>query len=433
MPDRKIEALKPPARTTMRRLRAALRRAIGLTARDLVRRRRKRTSLHVAAVADHSLALHWHRIIGAMLKFGGASSGNRVKLLCDGDGMMEDLWQAIDGARNQIWFEMYIFEPDKVGRRTLDGLLRAAQRGCQVNLLVDAVGSSALTESILRPLRQAGAAIELFNPVWRWRRRGPLLRRDHRKIIIIDGQIGYTGGMNISEDYAGPRHGNCRFYDCHMRLEGPCLRHLATVFAASWRMAAHESLALPNRAEPVGRTFLQVQASSGRTGRRAIQRSLRLTIRHALKHCHITMSYFVPPPRLIRAINRAADHGVDVRILTAGVSDVPVVALAARHIYGQLLKHGVRIYEMFDSTLHAKTIAIDGIYTTVGSFNLDPWSDKRNLEVNVAIVDQAVAAEVEARFQSDIARASEITLDNWTKRPWWTRVVHWAAYQALKL
>lgn len=420
----------------MRRLRAALRRAVGLPGRQLARRRRRRRRSErrrAAALTDQALARYWERNIAAMLKFGGASTGNRVKVYCDGDAMVEDLWSAIERARLSVWFEMYIFEPDRVGMRTLQAMQRAAERGCKVMFLIDAVGSSTLSEALLRPLRQAGAQVEIFNPLWRWKRSSPFLRRDHRKIIIIDGEVGYTGGMNISEDYAGVKHGNCRFYDCHLQLEGPCVRHLAAVFASSWRLAAGARPPLPPRPEPVGGTFLQVQASSGRSGRRAIQRVMRLSIRRAVKTCFITTSYFVPPRRIIRAITRAADRGVDVRILTAGISDVPIVAMAARHIYGLLLRRGVRIYEMYDSTLHAKTITIDGLLSIVGSFNLDTWSDKRNLEVNVSIVAPAIAQQIEERFLADIARSTEVTLETWTRRRWWTRLLHWAAYQVLKV
>ena len=132
-------------------------------------------------------------------------------------------------------------------------------------------------------------------------------------------------------------------------------------------------------------------------------------------------------------MNRAADRGVDVRILTAGLSDVPVVAMAARHIYGRLLRHGVRIYEMFDSTIHAKTMTIDGVFSTVGSFNLDPWSEKRNLEVKVAMIDPEVALQMEEDFLSCVGKAKEVTLHTWNNRRWWRRALHWAAYQVLRL
>jgi cardiolipin synthase len=136
---------------------------------------------------------------------------------------------------------------------------------------------------------------------------------------------------------------------------------------------------------------------------------------------------------LIRALNRAAERGVDVRVLTAGDCDVPIVALAARHIYGRLLRHGVRIYELYDTTLHAKTITIDSVYSTVGSFNLDTWSFNRNLEVNVAMLDPAIAESLQNLFVENIAKSQEVTLDGWSKRSWLTKFQHWLAYQILRI
>ena len=217
-----------------------------------------------------------------------------------------------------------------------------------------------------------------------------------------------------------------------MRLEGPCVRDLGNVFASSWELLGYRRPALPRRAGRMGKSFLQVQASRGWQGRRSIQRALRLTTRNAMRHCYVTTPYFVPSLRLSRALKRAAERDVDVRVLTAGVSDVPIVAFASRHIYGSLLKHGVRIFEMYGSTLHAKTITIDGLYSNVGSFNLDQWSDKRNLEANVAIIDPDVAVELESMFADNLAQAKEVTLDTWAKRSIWKRLLHWTAYQLLR-
>ncbi|MCI0362663.1 MAG: phospholipase D-like domain-containing protein [Phycisphaerales bacterium] len=451
-PDLESEPHRPPQRNpALRRLRAALRQAIAI-ATDTSRRLRsrgqrlrlrrqptreraaRRSEAHTREGFDQpaSFARHWEHIVSRLLMFGGASSGNSVILYCDGDALFEDLWQAIDDATRQIWFEMYTIEPDRVGMRTLEALTAAAKRGCNVFLLCDAVGSSNLTEAMLRPLRQAGGRAEIFNPIWRWKRPAPLLRRDHRKIIIIDGRIGYCGGMNVSEDYAGKKYGNSLFRDCHMRLQGPGVRDLAAILAKSWRIVTKQRLTLPKSGAPLGDTFVQVLSSAGWSGRRAIQRALRLTTRRSLKHCYVTTPYFIPPQRLIRALTRSARRGVDVRVLTAGKSDVPAVAMAARHIYGVLLHHGVRIFEMHGSTLHAKTITIDGLYSTVGSFNLDTWSDKHNLEVNIAMIDSTVASRLQSDFLDDIKRSTEITLDNWAKRSWMRRIVHWLAYQLLR-
>jgi cardiolipin synthase len=176
-----------------------------------------------------------------------------------------------------------------------------------------------------------------------------------------------------------------------------------------------------------------VLASRGYQGRQAIQRSLRIAIRNSVRQCLITTPYFVPPLRLIRAISRAAERGVEVQLLTAGTSDVPIVAMAARHIYGRLLKRGVRIFEMYGCTLHAKTITVDGIYSTVGSFNLDKWSYQRNLEVNVGMLDSSIANEIQRQFEANLESTREVTLAEWENRNLWRRLVNWTAYQLLRL
>lgn len=441
MTDHVEEPVRAPSPSAVRRWRAALRRSLAAAEVTLkrMRRRGRRGFRDVRGNRGQrrsiNLAAHWEWIYSRLLALGGASAGNRVSFFCDGDETFEEVWRAIAAAKKQVWVETYIIEPDRVGKRFIDELAAAAKRGCEVMLMYDAVGGSRITEQFLAPLRDAGGTIHMFNPVWRWRRMHSLLLRDHRKIIIVDGCVVFTGGRNLSEDYAGKRHGNGLFHDCHMRLEGPCVRDLARVLVSSLKkVIENDSLpALPATPTEIGPTFVQVLASSGMVGRRAIQRAVRITARHSMQRCWITTPYFVPPARLIRAINRAASRGVDVRIITAGRSDVPVVSRAAQHIYGLLLKRGVRIFEMHETTLHSKTLTMDGLFTMVGSFNLDTWSDKRNLEVMVGMLDAEVAKEAQETFERDLATSREVTLTTWQRRNFWQRAVHWLAYQLMRI
>jgi cardiolipin synthase len=386
--------------------------------------------------ASPSIADHWDRVLGRLLRHGNATVGNSVTVMHDGDEVVESMWKAMSSARRRIGVEMYTVEPDRVGRRTIDELTQAASRGCEIALMIDGLGSSNISDAALRPLREADGdrvEIRVFNPLrlWSWP-----VRRNHRKIIIVDDKIGFCGGMNLSEDYAGPTHGNGLFHDSVVRLEGPCVRDLVEVFERSWRTSIGplaKRRRLPRRSRAKGESFVQVQESQGAVGRRSIQRALRLTIRNALDHCYITTPYFVPPLRLVRTIRKAAERGVDVRILTAGVSDVPIVSMASQHIYGGLLNHGVRIFEMDRPILHAKRITIDGVYSSVGSFNLDTWSDKRNMECNVAIIDPAIAEDMHRLFLKNLETAREVTGELWGKRSLWQRLVHWTAYQLMRL
>lgn len=386
------------------------------------------------------MAAQWERIALVLLRLGGASTGNQTQMFCDGDGMFEAMWAMIAASRRRVLLEMYILEPDRVGLRTLELLADAAKRGCEVRVLLDAVGSSRITDAHVQPLRDRGGIVEFFNPLRPLARRRSLLQRDHRKIIVVDDEVGSCGGMNVSEDYAGTKHGNGRFRDCQIMVRGPAVRDLTQVFASSWRRQTGATIRVPPaEQEGEGKSqqgegkFVQVLASSGGTGRRSIQKAMRLTIGRAARHCRITNPYFVPPPRLMRAMAAAAKRGVDVQVMTAGLNDVPLVRCAARHIYGWFLRRRVRIFEMFERTLHSKTVEVDGVYGTVGTFNFDRWSYARNLEVNVAALDGDVATELQRQWEADMQYATEVTLCDWERRSWWRRLVDWAAYQLLKL
>ena len=180
-----------------------------------------------------------------------------------------------------------------------------------------------------------------------------------------------------------------------------------------------------------GTTFVQVLGSNVRRRRRHIQRSVRQTVRRSVNRCYVTSPYFIPPRRLIRALVGAARRGVDVRVLTAGLSDVPIVHLASSYLYPMLLRQGVKVYELQGHTLHAKTTTIDGVYATVGSFNLDFWSHRRLLEVNVAFLDADLAKELEDQFVTDLEGAVEMTLEGLSKRSWMRRAFAWLAYRTM--
>lgn len=378
----------------------------------------------------------WRRTLARLLPLGGTSDGNDVTLYFDGDSAYDAMLGAIAHARHRVWLETYIFEPDRAGRAFLDALIDAARRGVDVVLLYDVVGSPRLTEEILQPLRDAGAEVCAFNPLWRGRfglRRLPILHRDHRKILIADDH-GFCGGMNIAEDYAGPKHGNGRFRDTHAGLSGPCVADLADILRASLRTAGGPHLpAIPAPTPQQGGVFLQVLASDVRRRRRHIQRALFHTVGRSVSTIFLTTPYFVPPPRLLRALVLARRRGVDVRILTAGISDVPMVAAAARHLYGTLLRAGVRIFEMTGRTLHAKTATIDGVYSSVGSFNLDRWSFSRNLEVNFASLGAGLARSLEQRMEEDLAFSREVSREEHEARGLWDRMLGWIAFQLMRL
>ncbi len=372
-----------------------------------------------------AMARRWRRNLARLRPLGGMSRNNTVELFCDGDKLFEALWKEIEGARKSVLLTTYILEPDRVGRRTLDELARAAARGVAVRLRFDSVGSPRLEDEHLEELRRLGARVERYNPFFTWRSRlSRRLVRDHRKVCVIDGRVAFCGGMNVTEDYAGECHGNGRFLDAHVRVEGGAARDLEALFQRSQRA---------RRPEPGEGTFVQVLESNRWRRRRAIQRALRYTISRSVSRAWLTSPYFLPAPHLQSAILRAARRGVDVRLVTAGVSDVRLARVIGRHVYGPYLKAGVRIFELRERTLHAKTAVIDGVYGSVGSFNLDILSDRYNHEVNVTVLDRALARELEQGFERDMRGAEEVTAEVWGRRGWWARVAGWLGYQVARI
>lgn len=393
---------------------------------------------HLAGGRGERFVGAWRKTLRLLRPLGAVSQGNAVRVLTDGDEVFEASWAAIAAARTSVHFSTYILEPDRVGERTLAELEQAARRGCCVLVVLDAFGSHRVSAGSLQALRAAGATVHVFNPfsfnpLVRWRAPFSRLVRNHRKILVVDRELAFCGGMNVAEEYAGVRHGSGLFRDTQVALEGPCARDLAELVE---RDASGDGMLerreRPSLAAPAG-SLVQILESHVRRHRRAIQKALRLTLGRALERCYLCSPYFVPPGRLKRALAHAARRGVDVRVLTAGRSDVPLVRLASQHLHGRLLRAGVRIFELESRVLHAKTVTVDGVYASVGSFNLDYWSDRRNLEVSVTALDRGAAAALEQQFLRDLEGAREVRLENWSARSWPRRFAGWLAYLLFRL
>jgi cardiolipin synthase A/B len=392
---------------------------------------------HLDSARGARLAGAWRKTLRLLRPLGAVSLGNRVRVLVDGDEVFEAMWAAIAAARESVHLASYILEPDRVGTRTLQELELAAERGCRVLLLLDAFGSHRVSEASVARLRALGATVVFFNPIVRWSTPFSRLVRNHKKILVVDQRLSFCGGMNVAEEYAGPRHGNALFRDAQLALEGPCARDLAWLcerdVLEGLHLATHAGAGPTSVGPGPGGSLVQILDSHVRRHRRAIQKALRVTLGRALERCYLSSPYFVPPKRLMSSLQHAARRGVDVRVLTAGRSDVPLVRLASQHLYGRLLRAGVRIFELHARVLHAKTVTVDGVYASVGSFNLDYWSDRRNLEVSVSVLDRGAACALEEQFQRDLEGAREVRLEGWARRTWLQRFASWLAYQALRL
>lgn len=402
------------------------------------------------------IKLSWHKALRHLIPLGGISQGNKLWFYHHGDQAFAAIHYAISNAEESIFVETYLWAPDRVGTWIRDALIRAQERGLKVTILYDHFGSSKLTRDFLAPLKEAGVIVLEFNPIWPWRRHGPLLFRDHRKIIVIDNKYAFCGSMNISDDYAGPTLGNNKFRDSLVRIEGPAAQDLLNITLESIAESefkkssylpikklknflplrtlykelfkAHELIDIKAR-----EAVLQVLQSNRRKNLQNIQSSMEECLDRAMDYCYFTTPYFLPYAPLRDAILRAKQRGVDVRILTAGLSDVPLMHWAMQHVYTRFLKANVRIYEMKKKTLHAKLATIDGVYASIGSYNLDHWSARRNLEVNISILDTPTALDLKEQFYHDLQSSKEIELSDLTRRSYVHRFISWLCYQFFKL
>ncbi len=341
------------------------------------------------------------------------SSARSVVLLHNGAATTKSMLEAIAQARDHIHLEYYIYEPDQIGTRLRDALVVKLREGLKVRLLVDGVGSPALTQrkgrAFLKEFIALGGEFAVFHPA-RLARLRPLLNlRTHRKIMVCDGVVGFTGGINITEDENEDVR-NDAFRDTHVRVEGPVVRWLQFVFLEDWVYArgikdrAVLSGDLVASAEP-GSTAVQVVASGPDSHGEAIHRSMLDVIHAARRRVWLTTPYFVPTEGALYALTDAAMRGIDVKLLVPRLGDSRLVTAAARSYYDELIDAGVKVFEFQPCMLHAKTIIVDDLYAQIGTANFDHRSFRLNFEVGVAIFDESINAQLAEHFEHDLARS----------------------------
>jgi cardiolipin synthase len=359
----------------------------------------------------------------------GAIEGNRIRLYHDGADCLLAMHEAIAAARSEILLEMYWFGSDATGRRFAHALCEQAQRGLCVRVTYDAVGSWESDRAMFTQLRAAGVEVHAYNPLRPFRfsfRAGN--RRDHRKLLVIDGRLGMTGGVNLADPWAPVSEGGSGFRDNLICIEGPAVAQMRTIFASTWPDPLPELAA----SAAVGQIAVRVLANDERKNRRRIETAYLRAIRRAKRRVLIENSYFIPGVRLRRALARAAARGVDVRILLPATSDVPGVSFATRRSYGWLLRRGVRLYEWGASVLHSKIAVVDD-WCTVGTHNLDYRSWLYNLEINVSIEQPAIAEELCARIADALAVSVQIERKQWELRPFFQRWLEKLFYRFRRL
>ena len=348
--------------------------------------------------------------------------GNSVKLLTDTNQAMGLIEQAIGAARESLHLEYYIWQRDKTGTRIRDLLIDKAKAGVKVRFLFDGVGSMFLTNRFLRPMRDAGIEVAAFLPGASVRERWSLNLRNHRKIVVADGRIGFTGGMNIGDEYLGLSRERGYWRDAHLRIEGPATLQLQQIFAEDWYFATGQPLTdlalFPEPGEP-GDVVAQI-ISGGPTGPSNVTRLVLFeAITQARHSIHLTTGYFVPPLELALALEAAAMRGVKVRLLVPGRSSYLWTIYAGRSYYDSLLAAGAEIYEYQRGAMHSKTLSVDGQWSLVGSANLDSRSLALNFEAGLAVADQRIAAQLERQFEQDAGDSIAIDPIAWEFRPVW--------------
>lgn len=353
--------------------------------------------------------------------------GNAARLLIDGASTYHAMFQAIRSAQDHINLETYIYDEEGIGERLGKLLVEKQAQGVQVNLMYDSIGSLSTRKEFFDELRHQGINVCEFNPVNPLRGKiFSLNNRDHRKILVVDGKVGYTGGINISSVYSSSstirakRSGTSHpWRDTQIEVRGPAAREFQELFLDSWQRQKCHDLARKDYfpvVAPQGNTIVRTLGSSPRDEVNLIYVELLSAIQHSSKSIHMTMAYFVPDPQTVDALKNAAQRGVEVRLVLPSVSDVWSTLHAARSYYAELLQAGVTIYERKGALLHAKTIVIDGVWSTVGSSNIDFRSFLHNDEVNTIVLGKVFGDEMERTFADDVAASEKIDPVRWEQR-----------------
>ena len=346
--------------------------------------------------------------------------GNRTRALVNGDEIFPEMLAAIRGARRSISFEMYIYWKGSVGEEFTGALEERARSGVKVHVIIDALGSQKIEKSVIGRLRDAGARVVLYNPV-RWDTIARMNNRTHRKIMVIDGALGYTGGAGIGDEWSGDAQDAAHWRDTHFRLEGPAVAQMQAAFMENWIEVTGEVLHGPDyfpELRPAGGELAQFMVSSPGGGGESAQLLYLMSIAAARRSIQLSAAYFVPDDNEVRQLVEAAARGVRVQIIVPGpITDTAAVRRASRSTWGELLRAGVEIYEYQPTFYHVKVMTVDGLWVTAGSTNFDTRSFSTNDEANLNVYDRAFAAAQERIFEQDLERSRRITLEQWERRP----------------
>lgn len=370
------------------------------------------------------------------------SDATRVQLYKDGEAL-HAAYEAIKHARRRVCLESYIFAADDTGRAFADLLSFKARQGLRVHIIYDSFGSIASDRKMFRAMAHSGVRLEEFHPIrpWECRYSWRPFNRDHRKMLVVDDEIGGLGGLNVGVEYAGswivhPGQGPCDFWrDNAIGVRGPAARVLLEAFRRSWNYIRHGGRI--RRAE-LGHNLEAADSPGGDFGLLAsvptlnspLRPLLYKLLRSARQSVYLTMAYFAPDDPLVKELCDSAKRGARVRLIVPGRSDVHLLTLAARSFYETLLGCGVEVYERQAAVLHAKTMVVDGRTSILGSANLDYRSIEYNLELSAVIRNETFGRQMQDLFENDVLYSRQITLNEWRRRPRWDRFVQWTVSRA---
>ncbi|MEA2239227.1 MAG: hypothetical protein QOC81_3951 [Thermoanaerobaculia bacterium] len=371
---------------------------------------------HQFGVRDVAFLQTMHALTGAPL-----SEGNRVTILKNGIEIFPSMLSAIRAAKRTVNLEFYIYWDGEIGRKFAEALAERARAGVEVKIILDAVGSAQMSHSLIDFLVRNGIDLEWYHPL-RWYTLSSFNHRTHRKLLVVDGHIGFSGGVGIADNWLGDADSKDHWRDTVARVEGPVVTQMQFAFMDNWIKSRGELLTgldyfpeLPR----AGSQLTQVLKSSPAEGSSMVKLLYIISIVSAAKSIYISNAYFVPDKDTLRALEGAVRRGVDVRVIVPGEeNDVPIARQASRWHYELLLRRGIRIFEYQPTMMHAKTMVVDGAWTTIGSSNFDDRSFRLNDEVNVNVFDDSIAAQMEAMFHEDLKRCEEVTLRKWFRRGW---------------
>ncbi|HWB43224.1 MAG TPA: phospholipase D-like domain-containing protein [Gemmatimonadales bacterium] len=356
----------------------------------------------------------------------GIVPGNTVRALCNGREIFPAMLEAIRGAQRTICFETFIYWSGSIGREFAEALAERARAGVRVHVVLDWVGSKRMDAELLEAMTRAGAEVVKFHPL-RWYSLGRLNNRTHRKLLIVDGRVGFTGGVGIADNWLGDAEDPEHWRDSHFRLEGPAVAQMQAAFMDNWMETCAEVLHGEEyfpALEPRGSHAAQVFKSSADDASESVRLMYLLSISSAVRSVRIANAYFVPDSLAVASLVGARERGVTVEIIVPSRHiDTALVRRASRALWGPLLEAGVAIYEYQPTMYHVKVVIVDEVWTSVGSTNFDNRSFRLNDEANLNVLDGEFAAGQADVFEQDKAKSRRITLEEWRRRPWRERAV----------